>query len=542
MGDTQRIQARAADTFDLDLPGDPMRSRSPAQNAEALIRDYGQLRDDIRHHRVSPQDAQAKVHEYQGRLGSLAGRVGPELNARLNGARVEFAQFWSARPEAHVPIAGQALGAQAGARPSRPSPVARQHQMLGRMRTAVTALRRAPDYPQAVLQSLTQGMRPSELTRFAAHTTPAQLRAMARQAGATDAQAEAIADNLQTNAASAFHATVAERALHQLRGAQRDLHALAEPNRLSELSHGMLHGDLQAGRALARQMLGGASREHVLQLLDTYDTTPDPARRDALEGQLRAALREGIADAIENVGHLSDEIRGGALSSATDTELYALAPGAVGAATRELHLASSQGRSMTQGEATGMSLLEAGVSTHAREVQDDAHLRQVTTQFAGWALGLGATAITGGVGAAFVAGMLRSAMRAGLRYGTDSAAVGRAEAARAAGMGDAGAVETHQNARTVHLYGAAAEAAVHLAFSGAQLGSRANADVYDDVVETPAFELPPPIDDRGLHALAQHAAGALESRLPGAAEYLAERALERTLDHPEPADGGLSAH
>jgi len=61
-------------------------------------------------------------------------------------------------------------------------------------------------------------------------------------------------------------------------------------------------------------------------------------------------------------------------------------------------------------------------------------------------------------------------------------------------------------------------------------------------VETPAIELPPPIDDRGLHALAQHAAGAVESRVPSAAEYLAERALERTLDHPGPAEGGPSAH
>jgi len=225
--------------------------------------------------------------------------------------------------------------------------------------------------------------------------------------------------------------------------------------------------DPLAGRALFRALTGGQHASAAEDLLERYDTTASPAARRAIEDELREAVGEALGEAQERVGELRHEVLNGSLGTPMDTQLYELVPGAVDRVASGLHLARTQGSSMTHGDATGASVLEAGVAHHTGEVAHDRHLAEAAVFGAGIAFGLFAGLATGGAGAAAVAGLLRTAMIGAGRYSADSAAVENARAAAAAGLATAGDVQEAEATRQGHVLGAVAEASAEVLAAGA---------------------------------------------------------------------------
>ncbi|NOY93743.1 MAG: hypothetical protein GXP55_21370, partial [Deltaproteobacteria bacterium] len=398
MGEPNTAIAARGPRIDSDVIVD---EHSPEARVDKNVQLYEGLGYAIRNQRMTREQAADALYQLD-RSSEAARGVLPSggsglrvqrLTEAARAAHAEFDRAWP--PEAH---------SAAGVQRARPSPRQVRGRMQRRMRAVVRNLQGGMGVG-ASLAALSEGTRGRQLVEFIAHTTESELSRMATRAGATPDQASELVAALEVNAATAFHGMVRDETIAGLDRVSRSIRHLSRPAQRNALVRRMERDPL-VGRAVFRALVQGADTDHVDALLMRYDTTASPALRRGMEGELREAVGEALMQAGERVAEFRQEVLNGSLGTPFDTQLYRLAPGAVTRAAHRLGFARSQGRSMVNGNATGLSVLEAGVAAHTGEVQHEKELAEDIEFGASIAFGLFATAATGGTAAAVVAGLL----------------------------------------------------------------------------------------------------------------------------------------
>ncbi len=497
MSDPTTVTAARGPRIESDLILD---EHSPEARVDRNVQLYEGLGYAVRNQRMTRERAAAALYQLDRSSEAARGNLSASgsglrvqrLTEASSAAHAEFDRAWP--PEAH---------SAAGVQRARPSRRQVRGRMQRRMRAVVHNLQGGMSVG-ASLAALSQGVRGRQLVEFMASASESEVSGMATRAGATSEQARDLVAALEVNAATAFHGMVRDETIAGLDRVSRSIEHLRQPAQSIALARRMLHDPL-VGRAVFQSLVLGEIGERVKTLLWRYDTTPSSNARHAMEGELGEAVAAALEKAGERVAEFRQEVLNGSLGTPLDTQLYRLVPGAVTRAAQRLGFARSQGRTMVDGYATGISLLEAGVAAHTGEVQDEQELAENIEFGASIAFGLFATAATGGAAAAVVAGLLRTGMLAAGRYAADSAALEQAQAAASAGLATEADVEHAEVRRNVHLVAAVADA-------GAEVG----ASVALRGVENAASEL--------VEAAAGSSAGRATQY---AAEHLAEGSAER---------------